>query len=146
VTLISLAAGRQHHQAGRLAEAEACFRRVLAAQPDHADAYSNLGAALWAQGKLDEAVAAYRHAIRIKPDLAEAHSNLYNALRGQGKLEEALASCDWALSGDDSPWCKVIQAATDRELGGRHCSVNERTSVCEPLRYLSTKSADRASK
>jgi len=93
-----LVVGRQHHQAGRLAEAEACYRRVLAAQPDNADAYSNLGAALRGQGKLDEAVAAYRQAIRIKPDLTEAHSNLGNALSGQSKLDEALASYDRALS------------------------------------------------
>ena len=71
-----LAAGLQHHQAGRLAEAEACYRRVLAAQPNHAEAHSNLGVALKDQGKLDEAVAAYRQAISIKPDYAEAHSNL----------------------------------------------------------------------
>jgi protein O-GlcNAc transferase len=55
------AAGLQHHQAKRLAEAKACFRRVLVARPDYAEGYSNLGVALKDQGKLDEAVAAYRH-------------------------------------------------------------------------------------
>ena len=34
-----LAAGIEHHRAGRLAEAEACYRRVLAAQPSHFEAY-----------------------------------------------------------------------------------------------------------
>ena len=29
--------GLAHHRAGRLAEAEAAYRRVLAAQPDHPD-------------------------------------------------------------------------------------------------------------
>ena len=64
-----LAAGIEHHRAGRLAEAEACYRRVLAAQPSHFEAYSNLGAALRGQGKVDEAVAAYRQAIGIRPEL-----------------------------------------------------------------------------
>jgi tetratricopeptide (TPR) repeat protein len=47
-----LAAGVEHHRAGRLAEAEACYRRVLAAQPSHFEAYSNLGNALREEGKL----------------------------------------------------------------------------------------------
>ena len=46
-----LVVGLKHHQAGRLAEAEACYRRVLAVQPDNADAYSNLGAALRCAGQ-----------------------------------------------------------------------------------------------
>jgi protein O-GlcNAc transferase len=59
-----------------MAEAEACYRRVLAAQPSHFEAYSNLGAALKGQGKVDEAVAAYRQAIGIRPDYFRAHFNL----------------------------------------------------------------------
>jgi hypothetical protein len=31
--------GLKHHQAGRSADAEACYRQVLTAQPDHADAF-----------------------------------------------------------------------------------------------------------
>jgi protein O-GlcNAc transferase len=92
-----LAAGLQHHLAGRFAEAEACYRRVLAAQPNHAEVHSNLGVALKGQGKLDEAVAAYRQAIGIKPDLAEAHSNLGVALTDQGKLDDAIAVCRQAI-------------------------------------------------
>ena len=33
----------QHHQAGRLAEAELLYRQILAAQPNHADALHLLG-------------------------------------------------------------------------------------------------------
>jgi tetratricopeptide (TPR) repeat protein len=81
-----LGTGLRHHQAGRLAEAEAYYRQVLAAQPDHVAAYFYLGNLLVSQGKLDEAVAAFRQAIRIKPDLVEPHSNLGDALASQGKL------------------------------------------------------------
>ena len=69
-----LAAGLQSHQAGRLAEAEACYRRVLTAQPAYAELHLQLGLALKAQGKLKEAIAAFRRAVAIKPDLAEAHT------------------------------------------------------------------------
>src|SRR5215831_15396415 len=55
-----LATGLQLRQAGRLVGAEACYRQVLASQPNHAAAHSNLGIALAGQGKLDEAVAAFR--------------------------------------------------------------------------------------
>ena len=87
-----LAAALQLHKAGRLTEAEACYRRMLAVHPGHADAYSNLGVALKNQGKLDEAIAAYCKAICIKPDHVEAHSNLGNVLRDQGKFDEAVAA------------------------------------------------------
>jgi protein O-GlcNAc transferase len=57
---------------GTIGRGEACYRRVLAAQPSHFEAYSNLGAALKGQGKVDEAVAAYREAIGIRPDYFRA--------------------------------------------------------------------------
>jgi Tfp pilus assembly protein PilF len=72
------ATGLQLHQAGRLVAAEACYREVLATQPNHAAAHS--GNALAMQRKLDEAVASFRQAISIKPDFADAHSNLGSAL------------------------------------------------------------------
>jgi tetratricopeptide (TPR) repeat protein len=87
-----LQAGLKHHQAGHLVEAEACYRRALAAQPDHAEALSNLGAALRAQGKLIEALAACRRAVALRPGYAETHCNLGNALRDQGRLDEAIAA------------------------------------------------------
>src|SRR6516225_6277137 len=87
-----LAAGLQHHQARRLVEAEACYRRVLAAQPNHVAAHFYLGNLLLGQGKRDEAVAAYRQAIRIEPGLAWPHSNLGVVLMDQGKLDEAAAA------------------------------------------------------
>jgi protein O-GlcNAc transferase len=92
-----LAAGLEHHQAGRLAEAEACYQRLLVLQPNNAEVYTNLGAVLNGQGKLDEAIAAFRQAILIKPDLAVAHSNLANAFRKQRKLEDAVAAYRQAI-------------------------------------------------
>jgi protein O-GlcNAc transferase len=86
-----------HHQAGRLFEAEAGYRGVLATEPDHADAAFNLGVAARQLGKQDDAIAAYRHVIHIKPDYPEAHYNLGNALMARGLVSEAVAAYAQAL-------------------------------------------------
>jgi len=88
-----LATAVRLHQAGQLVAAEACYRQVLAAQPNLAKGHYNLGNALAGQRRLDETVAAYRQAIRIKPDFAEAHSNLGNALTAQAA--QAPATGPW---------------------------------------------------
>ena len=51
-----LQVGLQHHRAGRLTEAEGCYRRILAAQPDHADALHLLGLLAQKAGRHDLAV------------------------------------------------------------------------------------------
>ncbi len=46
------AEGLEHHQGGRLSEAEDCYRRALAVAPGNADAYHLLGVAAYQSGKL----------------------------------------------------------------------------------------------
>ena len=75
----------------------ACFRKVLARQPDHADAHYNLGNALQMLGQRNEAISHYRQALALKPDIAGLHSNLGNALHSQGRLDEAIAHYRQAL-------------------------------------------------
>lgn len=45
-----------HHQAGQLAKAEACYRQVLKAQPNHADVVHLLGVIALQVGRYDVAV------------------------------------------------------------------------------------------
>jgi predicted O-linked N-acetylglucosamine transferase (SPINDLY family) len=92
-----LAAGLQHHQAGRLVEAEACYRQVAATHPDDVAAHFSLGNVLMGQGRLAEAAAAYRQAIRLRPELPEPRSNLGMVLMGQGRLDEAVAALRQAV-------------------------------------------------
>jgi predicted O-linked N-acetylglucosamine transferase (SPINDLY family) len=87
-----------HHQAGRLAEAEAAYRKIIAAKPDFAPAYANLGVALLAKGARAEAAAAFREAIRLKSDYAEAHYNLGTALDVLGPPDEAAAAYRAAIA------------------------------------------------
>ncbi|WP_051340629.1 tetratricopeptide repeat protein [Azospirillum halopraeferens] len=79
------------HRAGRLAEAESLYRRVLARQPGNVAVRANLGAALRGQGRSEAAIACYRNALMIDPATASVHYNLGNALRAAGRREEATA-------------------------------------------------------
>jgi tetratricopeptide (TPR) repeat protein len=77
--------------------AEAAYRRVLALDPDHADAYLNLGALLCEARRCKEAVALYDEALRRKPDEALLHFNRAVALEDQGRPMEALAAYNASL-------------------------------------------------
>jgi tetratricopeptide (TPR) repeat protein len=72
--------------------AEAAYRRVLAIDPGHADAYLNLGALLCESRRCDEAVALYDEALKRKPHEALLHFNRAIALEDQGQAAAALAS------------------------------------------------------
>jgi SAM-dependent methyltransferase len=83
-----------HHHAGALAEAERCYRQLLAAFPGHAEAHSRLGAVLIRQGKAADAVAHIERALALKPDLFEACGNLAQAYMWTGQPERAIdAAC-----------------------------------------------------
>ena len=77
--------------------AEAAYRRVLALDPDHADAYLNLGALLCEAKRCREAVALYDEALRRRPDEALLHFNRAVALEDQGRPIEALAAYNASL-------------------------------------------------
>jgi Tfp pilus assembly protein PilF len=88
----------QHHQAGRLAEAEKLYRRILRERPSHAAANNALGIALKDLGKLDDAAALFQRVVNVSPDSAAAHNNLGNVLFELGQLEKAEASYRRALA------------------------------------------------
>jgi predicted O-linked N-acetylglucosamine transferase (SPINDLY family) len=55
------------HEAGRLQEAEDCFRRLLTLQPRDAEALFHLGALLQKRVRLDEAAAMFKRALEVTP-------------------------------------------------------------------------------
>jgi tetratricopeptide (TPR) repeat protein len=96
----ALAIGVQHHQAGRLQDAEEAYRQIIAVhanQPAVFLAYFNLGLALETQGHLDEAALCYEHALRLEPRFVEAYKTLGNTLKSQGRLADAIACYQQAL-------------------------------------------------
>ncbi len=92
-----LAAALRHHEAGRWPEAETLYRRVLDADPAHADGLHLLGVLAHQRGEHARAVALITRAIAVAPQVAACHANLGLALRALGRIEEAIACYRTAL-------------------------------------------------
>jgi predicted O-linked N-acetylglucosamine transferase (SPINDLY family) len=106
------------HRQGRLREAQARYREVIAQDPSHFDAHHLLGVAYHQQGEHARAVEAIGRALALNPHHSLAHSNLGHALHRQGRLRKALASFDAALA--ETPDCRVAlcgRGAVLLELG-----------------------------
>ena len=95
-----LDAALQHHQAGRLPEAEAVYREMLAVDPENIDALHFLGVISHQRGEHGRAAELISRALSRNPSNAPAHNNLGNALGAQGKLNEAVVSYLNALALD----------------------------------------------
>jgi protein O-GlcNAc transferase len=93
----ALAIAIEHQRAGRLREAETIYRQILAADPDHPDAWHLLGLIASEVANHQAAVECIQRALLLRPDWAEAHFNLGNAWRNQGKLDQAIACYQRAL-------------------------------------------------
>lgn len=87
----------RHHQSGRLEEAAADYKRVIALKPQYAEAHNNLGIVLVAQRRIAEAIARYRQALLLSPDNPSIHNNLGLALAADGSIDEAAAQYERAL-------------------------------------------------
>jgi protein O-GlcNAc transferase len=85
------------HRQGRLNEAEALYRNVLAGQPAHFGALHFTGLIHYQRGALAEAVEWIGRALAVNPASPEAHSNLGLALLDLKRPEEALASHERSL-------------------------------------------------
>jgi tetratricopeptide (TPR) repeat protein len=86
------------HHAGRLAEAEADYHRVLAIDAAHFDARHMLAIIHAQRREFEEAERLIQSALMLAPDHAEAHFNRGNIQRELGQFEEALASYERTLA------------------------------------------------
>lgn len=75
------------HRAGRLEEARALYRDVLAKAPRHADALHFHGLLLHQTGDTDGAIREVRRALKVVPDYADAIANLAILYLDQGEFE-----------------------------------------------------------
>jgi protein O-GlcNAc transferase len=92
-----LESGISHHQGGRLVEAEALYRQVLAQQPDHAEAIYLLGMVVAQSGRSDEAIGLIRRSIELNPNSVGAHYNLGIIFQGLGRPDDAIHAYQQAI-------------------------------------------------
>jgi predicted O-linked N-acetylglucosamine transferase (SPINDLY family) len=90
----------QHHAAGDLATAENIYRQIIQVEPNHVDAWNNLGVALQQRRQWREAEMAFRRALQLKPMFPNALGNLGECLRTQRRLQEAVAVLQQAVQID----------------------------------------------
>ena len=86
----AVAVGVQHHQAGRLDEAEAHYRQALADDPNHAEALHLLGLLAHQLGQHDIAVGLIGQAIISADDRPWYYLNIGVALQALGRLDLAV--------------------------------------------------------
>ena len=103
--------GLAHHQAGRLTQAEACYRKVLAAEPSNVNALHLLGVLARQVGQHRAAVDLISRAVSLNDRVPELHCNLGNALMDLGRTAEAEACYRQALA------LKPDYAAAHNNLG-----------------------------
>src|SRR5471032_537955 len=93
----ALNAALAHHNAGRLAEAEAIYRQILQAEPNNPEALHLLGLIANRTGNRQFAVELIGKAIAANPSNPMYYSNLGLALQAQGKFDAAAESYQKAL-------------------------------------------------
>lgn len=77
------------HQSGKMEQALALYREVLALQPDNIDALHLTAVAHCQNRDFELALPLFEHVIRLKPDFAEAWNNLGKAFKSLDRNEEA---------------------------------------------------------
>jgi tetratricopeptide (TPR) repeat protein/peroxiredoxin len=85
-------------QRGYLDQAAASFKQVIAANPDHAEAYYNLGTLCLRSKQLADADQYLDQAVKLRPDYPEAWNNLGMIAAEQGHAEAAIEHFQHSLS------------------------------------------------
>ncbi len=93
-----LAAARRHRQAGRRAQAQAAYERILKTDPRQPDALEFFGLEEFAAGRFAEAAQQLEQAVSAAPSSATLRANLGAALQSCGRLDEAIACYRRALA------------------------------------------------
>jgi tetratricopeptide (TPR) repeat protein len=90
--------GKQHHQAGRLSEAERSYQLALEMAPGHPEAFHLLGLLAYRVNQFDQAIALINQAIEETPANPLYWFNLGVVTQRAGKKEEALRAYEQALT------------------------------------------------
>lgn len=89
-TMQMMRSAAEHQRAGRNSDAAVICRKILEAQPRHAQALWLLGTIARQDGRPDEAAEMLQRWLAINPNEAEPHGMLGDIYRAQGKFDEAI--------------------------------------------------------
>jgi len=106
---------------GELAEAEAAYRAAIRIDPEHSDAYHNLGVLLNAQKRPREAAVCFSKVITLRPNDPEARRLLALAHCTLGEVEHAVRIFEeWLADDPDDPVALHMHAAcSGRDIPAR---------------------------
>src|SRR5580658_4020698 len=76
-----------HHQSGRLAQADTMYREMLAESQDYPDVLHSLGVSAYLMGNLQEAEGLLRRVRATLPENADVHNDFGLVLLALGKLD-----------------------------------------------------------
>lgn len=89
---------QQFEVAGKKAEAEALYRRIIEKEPNHAEAWHGLGLLAYSANNLEAAYVNIAQAVKSDPGVALYHRNLGEIARRTGKVEQAILSAKAACA------------------------------------------------
>ncbi len=100
----------------RLAQAEALYRQILDADPNHVDALHLLGVLASQLGQHDLAISSIQAAVTRAPHVAVFHTNLGIACQSARRMEESVASFQEAvrLQPDAPAWFNLATALKEQ--------------------------------
>ncbi len=127
---VRLEAALADHRAGKLDDAAAGYRSLLADRPDDGDALTLLGALLLQRGDLETALDLLARAVRTLPRSAAAHQNLGMALSRAGRWREAVRMLEAAAALD--PGISGIW----RGLAGARAAIGDTVGAIQAYRRL----------
>ena len=97
---------------GRVVEAEAAYRAAIRIDPDHSDAYNNLGVLLNGEKRQREAALCFSKVITLRPRHPEARRLLALAHHTLGEVDKAVEVCEaWLQEEPDDPIARHMLAA-----------------------------------
>jgi uncharacterized protein (TIGR02466 family) len=114
-----LSLGVQHHEAGRLSQAEALYRRALELDAANPDALHLLGVLADQIGQHDQALELIKAAIQSNARNPHYHASLANVLQELGNLDEAAAALEHAFALDPKMVAALINLGALRQQQGR---------------------------
>ena len=106
--------GYAAQQLERWSDAILAYRHVVAAAPDDAGTWNNLGNALFAAGELEDALVALRRAAVLDPKAAPTRLNIANVLFAADRTDaaiESLRNMATDFPDDPKPWVELARIA-----------------------------------